>query len=159
MQMNPARFPARRSVPPPGARPIAVVLVGVCAVFTPDSLFSVTRASEPSENPHLWEPRTKSVAVFKNGFGFFLREGEVELRDGWCVARQVPPAAFGTLAVFAQRTDELVDVVGSGPGEKVEFDGEDAPRDDEAKRNRLAAEINGLSVVSRHDPDLVIRIG
>ncbi|UCG17189.1 MAG: hypothetical protein JSV19_03995 [Phycisphaerales bacterium] len=139
MQTNVVRFAARRRVPPTGVKPIAVVLVGVCAAFIPESIFGVTRASEPSENPYLWEPRTKSVAVFKNGLGFFLREGEVDLRDGWCIARQVPPAAFGTLAVFAQRTDELVDVVGSGPGEKVEFDGEDAPSDDASKRNRLAA--------------------
>jgi len=53
------------------------------------------------ENPHVWKPSVKSVAVFKNGLGFFMREGEVRLRDGWCVAAEVPPAAFGTLAIYS----------------------------------------------------------
>jgi len=90
-------------------------------------------------NPHVWSPRTKSVAVFKNGLGFFLREGEVKLREGWCAAKEVPPAAFGTLAIYARGEKDLVDVVGSGPGEIVEFDGRDAPKDAAAKRARLEA--------------------
>jgi hypothetical protein len=99
-------------------------------------------ASAPAaadENPHVWKPRTHSVAVFKNGLGFFLREGEVKLRDGWCVAEQVPPAAFGTLAVFAHDEKEVVDIVGSGPGEVVEFDGRDAAKDVAVRKARLEA--------------------
>ena len=46
------------------------------------------------------------MAVFKNGLGFFLREGDVKLRDGWCVAEHVPPAAFGTLAIYARSEKE-----------------------------------------------------
>jgi len=91
------------------------------------------------ENPHVWKPRTRSVAVFKNGLGFFQREGDTELRDGWCVAGQVPPAAFGTLAIYSRTENETVDVVGSGPGDVVEFDGRDAPKDAAAKRARLEA--------------------
>jgi hypothetical protein len=91
------------------------------------------------ENPHLWKPKTKAVAVFKNGLGFFTREGDVTLRDGWCVTRQVPPAAFGTLAIYSHEKEQMVDVVGSGPGEVVEFDGTDAPDTIEYKRERLEA--------------------
>jgi hypothetical protein len=94
-------------------------------------------AKSEAGNPHLWAPRTKSVAVFKNGMGFFMREGAVALRDGWVVAREIPPAAFGTLAIYSLDKDELVDVVGSGPGEVVEFDGVDVPADPATKRNRL----------------------
>lgn len=97
------------------------------------------RAGSDEDNPHLWKPRTKSVAVFKNGLGFFLREGEVRLRDGWCMAREIPPASFGTLAIYARSDKAMVDVVGSGPGEIVEFDGRDAPKDPAAKRARLEA--------------------
>ncbi|MHB1033273.1 MAG: hypothetical protein ACYC35_05000 [Pirellulales bacterium] len=93
-------------------------------------------------NPHLWKSQTKSVAVFKNGLGFFMREGEVGLRDGWCVAQQIPPATFGTLAIYSFDKQETVDVVGSGPGEIVEFDGRDAPKDLAAKRARLEASKN-----------------
>ena len=94
------------------------------------------------KNPHLWEPKTTSVSVFKNGLGFFLREGEVALRDGWCVACEVPPAAFGTLAIFSEKHGEAVDVVGSGPGEVVAFDGKDAPEDKAYKETRLKAYLN-----------------
>ena len=80
-------------------------------------------AKAAEENPHVWKPRIRSVAVFKNGLGFFMREGETQLRDGWCVAEQVPPAAFGTLAIYSRNDNETVDIVGSGPGEVVEFDG------------------------------------
>jgi len=94
------------------------------------------------DNPHLWKSKVNSVAVFKNGLGFFIRQGKVELRDGWCVAREVPPAAFGTLAIYSANEDHLVDIVGSGPGEIVDFDGIDAPRDIEYKRKRLLSNIN-----------------
>ena len=97
---------------------------------------------EEEKNPYLWEPRTTSVAVFKNDLGFFLREGEVGLRDGWCTGRQVPPAAFGTLSIFSHKEGEIVDIVGSGPGELVEFDGKDAPKDAEAKKARLNGALN-----------------
>ena len=92
-----------------------------------------------AENPHLWKSRVTSVAVFKNGLGFFLREGQVALREGWCVAGEVPPAHFGTLAIYSHAKDEVVDVIGSGPGEVVEFDGTDAPKDIAARRARLEA--------------------
>jgi hypothetical protein len=91
------------------------------------------------ENEHFWRPRTKAVAVFKNGLGFFMRDGEVVTRDGWAAAREVPPATFGTLAIYSLDKDEVVDVVGSGPGETIEFDGVDAPKTLEAKRGRLEA--------------------
>ena len=94
------------------------------------------------DNPHLWKPKTRSVAVFKNGLGFFMREGDVKLRDGWCVAEQIPPAAFGTLAIYAIDEKKVVDMVGSGPGEVVEFDGRDAPKDTDAKKTRLEASKN-----------------
>ncbi len=31
------------------------------------------------ENPYVWKSKVKSVTVFKNGLGFFLREGQTEL--------------------------------------------------------------------------------
>lgn len=94
------------------------------------------------KNPHVWEPRTTSVAVFKNELGFFMREGEVNLREGWCVAKQIPPAAFGTLAIFSHKEGEIVDIVGAGPGEIVEFDDKDAPNDPDIKRERLKSCLN-----------------
>ncbi|MBM4164797.1 MAG: hypothetical protein FJ222_10225, partial [Lentisphaerae bacterium] len=97
------------------------------------------RSDEQKNNAHLWKPQVSSVTVFKNGLGFFLRQGKVALREGWCVADAVPPASFGTLAIYSHGTNETVDIVGSGPGESVAFDGVDAPADAAAKRVRLEA--------------------
>jgi len=119
-------------------RPAAVAL-GVLLVFGAAARAAAPPAADDEENPYLWKPRVTSVAVFKNGLGFFVREGETGLRDGWCVAREVPPATFGTLAIYSHSEDEVVDVVGSGPGEVVEFDGADAPKDVATKRARLTA--------------------
>ncbi len=102
------------------------------------ALAAPATTTEP-ENPHLWKPRVTSVTVFKNGLGFFMREGTIALRDGWCVAGEVPPAHFGTLAIFPHAQDQLVDVVGAGPGEVVEFDGVDVAKDTATKRARLEA--------------------
>lgn len=99
-------------------------------------------ATTDPDNPHVWSPRTKSVAVFKNGMGFFMREGSVSPRDGWSVAKEIPPAAFGTLAIYSTNQSELVDVVGSGPGEIVDFDGVDTASDVATKRARLTAALN-----------------
>jgi hypothetical protein len=89
------------------------------------------------DNPYLWKSRVKSVTVFKNDLGFFLRQGEVQLRNGWCVSEAIPPAAFGTFAVFSHQEDEGVDIVGSGPGEIIEFDDTDAPKDIASKQTRI----------------------
>jgi len=91
------------------------------------------------ENRHLWKPKVKSVSVFKNGLGFFMREGKVALDKGWCVSKHVPPAAFGTLAIYSHDDKSTVDIVGSGPGQIVEFDGVDSPDTIEARRERLGA--------------------
>jgi hypothetical protein len=117
-----------------------LVLVGVLFTVQQCSAGS-TKAGADDTNPHVWRPRTKSVAVFKNGFGFFIRQGPVECRDGWAVAKEIPPAKFGTLAVYSANADELVDVVGSGPGEIIEFDGVDASKDIAEKRARLESSL------------------
>ncbi|HUT29379.1 MAG TPA: hypothetical protein VMX13_06275 [Sedimentisphaerales bacterium] len=123
-----------------------VKLVFMAAVLSAAGTLSKVQGSEPGEdNPHLWKPTVKSVAVFKNGLGFFLREGKVDLREGWCVTSEVPPAAFGTLAIYSVDENHLVDIVGSGPGEIVDFDGRDAPKDSAYKRGRLESS-KGLRV-------------
>jgi hypothetical protein len=108
-------------------------------------LGSIAAAATESDNPHVWEPTTDSVAVFKNGIGFFVRTGEVQLRDGWCVSGPVPPALFGTFAIYALDEGYSVDIVGAGSGEQVEFDGRDAPSDEASKRARLKSCL-GLNV-------------
>jgi hypothetical protein len=83
--------------------------------------------AETPDNPHLWQPELRSVTVFKNGLGFFVRQGSATPNDGWCVAEQVPPALFGTFAIYAAEEGELVDIIGSGVGQTLVFDGEQGP--------------------------------
>ena len=116
-----------------------LVAVAPKAAVTESKAAATEKAAAEPENPHVWKSQIRNVAVFKNGLGFFVREGQVGLREGWCVASQVPPAAFGTLAIYSQGDKELVDVVGSGPGEVVQFDGKDAAAGVEVKRARLEA--------------------
>ena len=121
----------------PAAAPATPTAPGASA--PPAAAVATAPADAKDRNPHLWAPKVTSVAVFKNGLGFFLRQGDVELRDGWCLAKEVPPAAFGTLAVFSHAQDQTVDIVGAGPGDVVEFDGVDAAADLNTKRQRLSA--------------------
>ncbi len=58
------------------------MIVALLAAIAPCRGTAGTKAAE-NENPHVWKPKTVSVAVFKNGMGFFMREGDVALRDGW----------------------------------------------------------------------------
>lgn len=100
--------------------------------------FALPVSAEPDrKSPYQWQPKTTSVMIFKNGLGFFLREGQVALSDGWCVSRTIPPAAFGTLAVYSHANDQTVDIVAAGPGEIVDFDDADAPTDLDSKRRRI----------------------
>ena len=115
-----------------------LLLIGLW-IIGPLAVLAAAAEKADEDNAYLWKSRVTSVAVFKNGLGFFLREGQTGLREGWCLAGEVPPAHFGTLAIFSHGKDEIVDVVGSGPGELVEFDGTDAAGDVAAKRARLEA--------------------
>ncbi len=125
-----------------GSRFVAVSLMLGCVLSIPSAAAAGTETPATMSNPHVWKPQTRSVAVLKNGLGFFMREGAVTLRDGWCVASEVPPATFGTLAIFAKGDKQTVDLVGAGPGEIVEFDGRDASKDVAVKQARLEANKN-----------------
>lgn len=47
--------------------------------------------------------KTKSIAAFKNGLGYFVREGEARLSDGWATYDGIPPAALGTFWVGSNK--------------------------------------------------------
>ena len=100
-------------------------------------LAAIGAAEDEVQSARLWKPKVTSVSVFKNGLGFFIREAKVSLHEGWCVSDAVPPATFGTLAIYSHEKNQTVDIVGSGPGEMVAFDDLDAPKDSANKRDRL----------------------
>jgi len=115
----------------------------------------VASESLESSNPHVVKPATKSVAVFKNGMGFFTREAAATLSDGWCYAGELPNAAFGTLAIYSTSADQVVDVVGAGVGESIHFDGVDAPNTMESKILQLTKHKGMLVEIQyRHPTEL-----
>jgi len=118
---------------------IVLAVAAIACTCLPIAAQAQQAAKKVDKNPHLWQPKVSSVTVFKNGLGFFVREGKVKLRNGWCLSKNIPPAAFGTLAIAATDKANLVDVVGSGPGEVVEFDGVDAPDTLDERMRRLGA--------------------
>jgi hypothetical protein len=56
-----------------------------------------------AENKSTLTAKTTSIAAFKNGLGFFVREGEAKLSDGWATYDGVPPAALGTFWVGSNK--------------------------------------------------------
>jgi hypothetical protein len=112
------------------------ILCLLVLVFAAEAISKET-AEVKKENPNLWKPKVNSVTIFKNGVGFFLRQGQTSLREGWAVAGAIPPASFGTLVIYPNDINCTVDIVGSGNGDTVEFDGVDAPDDVAVRRTRL----------------------
>ncbi len=55
--------------------------------------------------------KAKNIAVFKNGLGFFMREGTVRLSDGWAVTEYVPNASLGSLWIGSLDKDTILEEV------------------------------------------------
>jgi hypothetical protein len=53
--------------------------------------------------------RTRTVAVFKSGLGYFLQEGQAKLADGWAVSDSLPSAALGTYWVGSPKAGVSVE--------------------------------------------------
>jgi len=69
-------------------------------------------ASEDKENPlPILNTKPKTIAVFKNGLGFFIREGQVELQDKWVVTEFVPQATLGSLWIGSLDEDTQIEEV------------------------------------------------
>lgn len=71
-------------------------------------LFSAVSFADEASIPVL-KTKIKTVAVFKNGLGFFVREGQISVnKDGWAMTETVPDAALGTLWMKADGLEESV---------------------------------------------------
>ena len=53
--------------------------------------------------------KTRTVAAFKNGLGYFLQEGEAKLTGGWAVSDNLPSAALGTYWVGSPKSGVTVE--------------------------------------------------
>jgi hypothetical protein len=67
--------------------------------------------------------KAKTIAVFKNGLGFFIREGEVDLLNKWAVTEYVPKATLGSLWIGSLDKDAQIEEV-IGFFQKVESETE-----------------------------------
>lgn len=63
-----------------------------------------------------FETKITSVAIFKDGYSFFIREGNAELEGGWCMTQVVPPASKGTVWVFSNEAN-VDTVINTGDNE------------------------------------------
>ena len=83
---------------------------GLCALLIGGLLLSSPAVSLADETPMpVLETKTETVAVFKNGLGFFTRQGETLFdKDGWAVAEHVPDASLGTFWLSVKGLEELI---------------------------------------------------
>ena len=79
----------------------------VCSVA-----ISVAANAESSNELPVWKPKAKTLAVFKNGLGFVMKDGKTDLKDGWARTEQLPAAALGALWIGAKgKGDSIAEVV------------------------------------------------
>lgn len=64
----------------------------------------------------------KTLVVFKEGFGFYVREGNAQLEGGWATTNLVPRAIRGTLWVYPTSKDDRVDTVVMTADNRIDFD-------------------------------------
>jgi hypothetical protein len=82
-----------------------LILSGLFFLFYP-TLGSAKDSSLPVLNT-----KAKNIAVFKNGIGFFMREGTVRLNEGWAVTEYVPNASLGSLWIGSLDKDSILEEV------------------------------------------------
>ena len=63
----------------------------------------------------------KSVAVFRDGFGYYVREGKVKLEDGWATTDFVPAAVKGTVWFYSLDSGDKIDTIVMGKENKIQF--------------------------------------
>ncbi|MDO8683235.1 MAG: hypothetical protein Q7N50_07130 [Armatimonadota bacterium] len=89
-------------------------------VFTALNCSAVEKASQSPGNS--FKTKTKSVAIFKDGFGFFLREGKAALQDGWCMTDYIPKAAAGTFWLYTLNPGTAVNTIRSTSKNEIRFE-------------------------------------
>lgn len=63
----------------------------------------------------------KSVAVFRDGFGYYVREGKVKLENGWASTDIMPAAIKGTVRFYTLDKSDHIDQVVIGKENRLDF--------------------------------------
>lgn len=100
--------------------------------------------AQPAPRNQTFSTQMKSVAVFRDGFGYYVREGRVKLEDGWASTDLVPAAIKGTVRFYTLDPNDKIDQVVIGKENRLDF-----ANADEIKK-RLADKIGlRLTIVTR----------
>lgn len=122
--------------------PIVVLLTGaiLCAAVAQDKDQLRDPSKDPLKEPVKEKPKDppkdapkdepknlafgtklKSVAVFRDGFGFYRREGRAKLENGWATTSAAPAAVRGTIWVYATDPTDRIEMLVTTKENKVEF--------------------------------------
>lgn len=69
-----------------------------------------------------FDPQVKRVAVFKNGYAFTYREGDVAIQNGWAYTSKVPVGVLGTIWGYSGTQNVKVTQLLASEGEKKEME-------------------------------------
>lgn len=83
---------------------------------------SLLLASAPGPKNMTFTPRLSSVSIFRDGYGYFVKEGKVKLENGWATANFLPKAIAGTVWVTAEESNAKVDEVIATKSNTIRFD-------------------------------------
>ncbi len=72
-------------------------------------------------NGYAFTTQLKTLVVFREGFGFYVREGNAKLKDGWATTNLVPRAVAGTVWVYPKNAQDRIDTVVVTTDNRLEF--------------------------------------
>src|SRR5438105_1880569 len=65
----------------------------------------------PVSKNFAFQSELKTIVVFREGFGFYIREGAAVLENGWATTNLVPDALAGTFWVYPKNPADRVDTI------------------------------------------------
>lgn len=78
-------------------------------------------AGQAAPRNQTFSTKLKSVAVFRDGFGYYVREGRVKLENGWASTDLVPAAIKGTVRFYTLDPNDKIDQVVIGKENRLDF--------------------------------------
>ncbi len=100
-----------------------------------------------------FKTKTKSVAIFKDGYGFFIREGKARLYDGWAMTDHIPKATAGSFWFYTVEPDTRVSTIRSTARNEVHFD--DTSELVDALRHKVGVQIKVTTADASAEGELI----
>ncbi len=91
------------------------------AFLSPIFLTVLAGGAQAQPTNMTFEAKLKSVAVFRDGYGFFIREGQVKLEEGWATTNFVPSAIRGTVWIYSLDPADKIDTLITTHDNKISF--------------------------------------